>query len=124
MDVPPNIVTVYNEQQITDVGYSMNNGRYPTSFTRKISTDVNQEEQGPDYKHQCQSVIPNSSRIDQLTENQVPKVLCSNPSSMSSSPIDHSYIPFVCGVPLREVEDVVDTFDLHVITEHNDYIKL
>lgn len=118
MDVSSNTYTTSDVPQITDAG-CMNNERSQPPCPRKASIEVTQEGQAPDYKHQCHTFIRtrNSSPIDEHTENQVPTVRCSNSSSITSSPINRSYIPFVCGVPLSEDEHVIDTFDPHMV--HN-----
>lgn len=90
----------------------------------KTSIDGNQDEQGPDYKQQCHSIIPSlhaQCNIDEVpTEHQLrPSIRCSNSSSSSSSaPMNRSYIPLVCGVPLSDEDNVTDTFDPHTVQYH------
>ena len=113
-------VTEPDTPQNTNAGYRYMNRVSPISpCPRKSSTVIKQDDQGPDYKQQCRGFIPtpNSPPTDAHTEDQVTTVRCSHSSSLSSSSINHSYIPFVCGVPLHEDENAIYALDPQII--HN-----
>ncbi len=110
MDVPTAIDAIPDVQQTTNA-VGVCNVASIASDPRGASSDCKQQDQGPDYKHQCRSFVPtqNSSPIaTEPPENQESTIRCSN---ASSSAINRSYIPFVCGVPLPEDQHVIGTLE-------------